>query len=179
MRWCWRLQTRTGSDWTENDGSFKDHSFPGLVSSPSWRREPNDPVAPISWAVGWQVADVDGDGRDDLITRDSIILANAGPFGPLLAPNRQPPSAMTAANYANYVERGIPLPFPRYADLNGDGKPDIITIEPPPSAGSLSNQPGLRRNGIYLIELARIYSAARESELLSTNASRVRSGFKW
>jgi RHS repeat-associated protein len=140
--------------WTAGDGSFSDYDA-GPVPDGCCRTEPNDHSSLAAWASGWWIADVNGDGRDDLLSgNETPLIGNAGPpysgpnGGPLIDP---PPGTVFMPSPRAYSERGRPIPPPRYIDVNGDGIPDRIAIEPPPPApGGLSNSLGLRVNTIYL-----------------------------
>ena len=138
-------------NWTDSDFTFTDNVMASLTVGNAITKQSDDPNPPLSWAASWQVADVNGDGRDDLLgVGTAPLLANTGPFGdPLIVP----PGATLVTGAVGYFEGGRPLPPDRYIDLNGDGIPDRITLEAPPLPSGppgVSGPSGLRRNAIYL-----------------------------
>ncbi len=70
---------------------------------------------------GSVIADFDADGKNDIAVTNSVT----GNFSVLR--NTSTPGNLTFANRVNFVQPGNPTDI-KSGDLNGDGKPDIITI---------------------------------------------------
>jgi RHS repeat-associated protein len=136
--------------WTKGDTTFTDHAIAKLSPGNLTFTQDIDPnKTPAQWAASWQIADVDGDGRDDLLgVGSSTLFGNAKSFGgPLLVPR----DTTLVSGAVGYIEDGVPLPPDRYVDLNGDGIPDHIRLEALVASNpEMGFSPGLRRNAIDL-----------------------------
>lgn len=133
----------TTFNYTEGDDSFADWTIagnPGAYSN-------------VASALGWQVAEVDGDGRDDLLTQGDVFHGTPTRFSLVLggAPPGSQFSTLPAIPPPSSFQIGPP-PVPRYVDINGDGIPDRVALEPPSLSGppGVSTEPGVYRHTVYL-----------------------------
>jgi hypothetical protein len=93
----------------------------------------------IGTAIGISIADFEGNGHLDLF----IGGTNSGSSAPSLYLHGNGDGSFTVTTLN--VEFGTVTPFPSpsvAADLNGDGKPDIVFVDPNLGVGVLLNTPG-------------------------------------
>ncbi len=105
-----------------NVSIFQNFCTPGNITSNSFGTRLDLPVAGMPRSV--VVADLDGDGKPDIITVDQAsnvvsVLKNIGTSG-IITTN----SFAAPVNFAV----GLSPVFMAIADLDGDGKPDVVTI---------------------------------------------------
>jgi hypothetical protein len=115
---------------------FQNQCSPGTITSNSFGTRVDLPVAGGPFGVA--VADLDGDGKPDIITADQAynvvsVLKNIGTSG-----------TITTNSFAAPINFAVgPGPaFMAVADLDGDGKPDVVTA----NGGDNNNAVSVLRN---------------------------------
>ncbi len=100
-----------------NNGFYRNTSTPGSITSASFA-----PLVTLPIGGTPVLADVDGDGKTDLICINSTAAAIA-----IYRNISTPGSGITAASFAPEVDFKTPsLSFFTFADLDNDGKPEMI-----------------------------------------------------
>ncbi|MEO6977685.1 MAG: FG-GAP-like repeat-containing protein, partial [Mucilaginibacter sp.] len=98
-----------------------------------------------------RVADINGDGRPDIITLD--------PAGQVaIQSNISIPGSIAFLNAENLAAGSSPTAF-EIADVNGDGKPDIITAHSPNAVAVIGNNPILNTPAITSFAPATVSAA--------------------
>ena len=115
---------------------FQNFCTPGNITTNSFGVRVDLPVAGVPVSVA--VADLDGDGKPDIITADQAsnvvsVLKNIGTSG-----------TITTNSFAAPINFAVgPSPaFMAIADLDGDGKPDVVTV----NGGDNNNAVSVLRN---------------------------------
>jgi hypothetical protein len=118
-----KLDILIGDQATSSVLVYRNISTPGLLNAGSFAAPVGFPAAANSYPHGLRVADLNGDGRPEILVAnqsgDSIsILKNIGSVGSLTTNSFAPQTALVTG--ANPTDIGI-------GDFNGDGRPDLVT----------------------------------------------------
>ena len=115
-----------------NVSIFQNLSVPGSLTTNSFAARVDIPVAGTPASVA--VMDLDGDGRPEIIT------ANTGSNTVSVLRNLVVGGVITTNSFAPPVNFAVgPGPFSvAIADLDGDGKPDVVTVNNGSSSQALS-----------------------------------------
>lgn len=118
-----KLDILIGDQATSSVLVYRNISTPGLLNAGSFAAPVSFPAAANSYPHGLRVADLNGDGRPEILVAnqsgDSIsIFKNIGSVGSLTTNSFAPQTALVTG--ANPTDIGI-------GDFNGDGRPDLVT----------------------------------------------------
>ena len=125
------------ANWSRNTLSiFQNQSLPGILTTNSFAARLNLPAPGTPAAVA--IGDLDGDGRPEIVVADNSSSAVS------VLQNQSLPGLLTSNSFAAPVNFAVGLNPLRLAlaDLDGDGRVDVVTV----NTGNLARRVSVLRN---------------------------------